>query len=150
MKYFSIFAPFTEITGSLLQTTAAILDGLNEALEAYNFRQETEPSLFPLVPTNEQLAFLDATGSGKSLLLHVNIRQYLHSSRTDIKIAYPDQSFSSPPNGVVPPTSEELDLGFDSAVSFDKNGEGVFKGRLRSSTSQLGKRWRQDGGRRIL
>jgi hypothetical protein len=81
MKYFQYLSLlFTEIyLDWYFNKRQQLLDGLNEVMQAYNQNQPADLQ-FQHYDADElnKLAFWNATGSGKTLLLHVNIKQYLH------------------------------------------------------------------------
>jgi hypothetical protein len=79
-----------------------------------------------------KVAFWNATGSGKTLLLHVNIRQYLHYFQAGRRDPIPTRSSCSRPmKGLSRQHLEELNLsGFGFSQLFDKNRSGVFKGTI--------------------
>lgn len=135
MKYFQYLSLlFTEIyLDWYFNKAQQLLDALNERLQAYNVEQDIEHRFqaFDAAELNK-LAFWNATGSGKTLLLHVNIHQYLHyfqKGRTD---TYPDKIILLTPNeGLSRQHLEELHLsGFGFGRLFDKNRSGVFKGTI--------------------
>jgi len=135
MKYFQYLSLlFTEIyLDWYFNQRQQLLDGLNEGMQAYNTEQEAEHRFQPFdVDELNKLAFWNATGSGKTLLLHVNIRQYLHYFQNGRKDAYPDKIILLTPNeGLSRQHLEELQLsGFGFCRLFDKNRSGVFKGTI--------------------
>jgi len=135
MKYFQYLSLlFTEIyLDWYFNRRQQLLDGLNEEMRAYNAGQETKHHFQPFdVGELNKLAFWNATGSGKTLLLHVNIRQYLHFFQNGKKDAYPDKIILLTPNeGLSRQHLEELQLsGFGFYRLFDKNRSGVFKGTI--------------------
>ncbi|QMT32614.1 DEAD/DEAH box helicase family protein [Conchiformibius steedae] len=68
-----------------------------------------------------KIAFWNATGSGKTLLMHVNILQYLHYFKAG-KSAKPDKVIVLTPNeGLSRQHKEELERSGFSASFFDKN-----------------------------
>lgn len=114
MKYFQYLSLlFTEIyLDWYFNQRQQLLDGLNEELRAYNSEQDAEHHFhhFDADELNK-LAFWNATGSGKTLLLHVNIRQYLHYFQNGRNDAYPDKIILLTPNeGLSRQHLEELDL----------------------------------------
>jgi hypothetical protein len=135
MKYFQYLSLlFTEIyLDWYFNQRQQLLDGLNEGLKAYNKEQDTEHR-FQLFDANElnKLAFWNATGSGKTLLLHVNIKQYLHYFQNGKKDVYPDKIILLTPNeGLSRQHLEELKLsGFDFCHLFTKNRGDLFKGTI--------------------
>ncbi len=135
MKYFQYLSLlFTEIyLDWYFNRRQQLLDGLNEAMRAYNGEQEAEHH-FQSYDADElsKLAFWNATGSGKTLLLHVNIRQYLHYFQNGRNNAYPDKIILLTPNeGLSRQHLDELQLsGFGFCRLFDKNRSGLFKGTI--------------------
>ncbi len=135
MKYFQYLSLlFTEIyLDWYFNSRQQLLDGLNEGMQAYNKEQEAEHRFQPFDADElNKLAFWNATGSGKTLLLHVNIRQYLHYFQNGNKDAYPDKIILLTPNeGLSRQHLEELELsGFGFYRLFDKNRSDVFKGTI--------------------
>lgn len=134
MKYFQYLSLlFTEIyLDWYFNKRQQLLDGLNEAMQAYNQGQPAEQH-FQAFDADElnKLAFWNATGSGKTLLLHVNIKQYLHYFQIG-KDVHPDKIILLTPNeGLSNQHLEELRLsGFGFYRLFDKNRSGVFKGTI--------------------
>ena len=135
MKYFQYLSLlFTEIyLDWYFNQRQQLLDGLNDTMQSYNTEQEAGHCL-QLFDADElnKLAFWNATGSGKTLLLHVNIRQYLHYFQNGQKNAYPDKIILLTPNeGLSGQHLKELELsGFSFFRLFDKNSSGVFKGTI--------------------
>ena len=135
MKYFQwLSLLFTEIyLDWYFNRRQHLLDGLNQSLETYNQSQEAEHH-FQRFDADElnKLAFWNATGSGKTLLLHVNIRQYLHYYQNGNKDTYPDKIILLTPNeGLSRQHLEELKLsGFDFCHLFDKKISTLFKGAI--------------------
>lgn len=135
MKYFQYLSLlFTEIyLDWYFDRRQQLLDGLNEGMLTYNVGQDLEHRFQPFDAEElNKLAFWNATGSGKTLLLHVNIRQYLHyfqNGRTD---AYPDKIILLTPNeGLSRQHLKELQLsGFGFYRLFDKNRSGIFRGTI--------------------
>lgn len=134
MKYFQYLSLlFTEIyLDWYFNKRQQLLDGLNEAMQAYNQSQPADLQ-FQAYDADElnKLAFWNATGSGKTLLLHVNIKQYLHYFQMG-KDVHPDKIILLTPNeGLSNQHLEELRLsGFGFYRLFDKNRSGVFKGTI--------------------
>ena len=135
MKYFQYLSLlFTEIyLDWYFNERQQLLDGLNDGMRVYNEQQEAEHH-FQSFNADElnKLAFWNATGSGKTLLLHINIRQYLHYFQNGRKDAYPDKIILLTPNeGLSRQHLSELQLsGFGFCRLFDKNRSGVFKGTI--------------------
>lgn len=134
MKYFQYLSLlFTEIyLDWYFNKRQQLLDGLNEAMQAYNHNQPPDQQ-FQAYDADElnKLAFWNATGSGKTLLLHVNIKQYLHYFQMG-KDVHPDKIILLTPNeGLSNQHLDELRLsGFGFYRLFDKNRSGVFKGTI--------------------
>lgn len=135
MKYFQYLSLlFTEIYLDWhFNHPQQLLDGLNASMLAYNAEQDIEHQ-FQSFNADElnKLAFWNATGSGKTLLLHVNIHQYLHYFQNGRSDAYPDKIILLTPNeGLSRQHLDELQLsGFGFGRLFDKNRSGVFKGTI--------------------
>lgn len=135
MKYFQYLSLlFTEIYLDWhFNHKQQLLDGLNASMLAYNAEQDVEHQ-FQSFNAGElnKLAFWNATGSGKTLLLHVNIHQYLHYFQNGRADAYPDKIILLTPNEALSRQHlEELQLsGFGFGRLFDKNRSGVFKGTI--------------------
>lgn len=135
MKYFQYLSLlFTEIyLDWYFNRRQQLLDGLNEGMKAYNAGQEAEHRFQPFDADElNKLAFWNATGSGKTLLLHINIRQYLHYFQNGHKDTYPDKIILLTPNeGLSRQHLDELQLsGFGFCRLFDKNRSDVFKGTI--------------------
>lgn len=134
MKYFQYLSLlFTEIyLDWYFNRPQQLLDGLNEQLKKYNSVAEADNRFQPFQSDElNKLAFWNATGSGKTLLLHVNIRQYLQYFQKGRDI-HPDKIILLTPNeGLSRQHLAELNLsGFDFSRLFDKNRSGVFKGTI--------------------
>ena len=134
MKYFQYLSLlFTEIyLDRYFNRPKQLLDGLNEQLKKYNATAEADNRFKPFQADElNKLAFWNATGSGKTLLLHVNIRQYLHYFQNG-RDTYPDKIILLTPNeGLSRQHLGELNLsGFGFSRMFDKNRSGVFKGTI--------------------
>ena len=135
MKYFQYLSLlFTEIyLDWYFYRRQQLLDGLNEGMRAYNTEQDAEHQFQPFNDDElNKLAFWNATGSGKTLLLHVNIRQYLHYFQNGHKYAYPDKIILLTPNeGLSRQHWKELQLsGFGFYRLFDKNRSDILKGTI--------------------
>lgn len=80
MKYFQYLSLlFTELyLDWYFNRRQDLLDGLNEEMTRYRAETCAEPFRDFEADDLNKIAFWNATGSGKTLLLHVNIRQYLH------------------------------------------------------------------------
>lgn len=134
MKYFQYLSLlFTEIYLDWhFNRPQHLLDGLNQQMQQYNQSADSDNKFQPFLSDElNKLAFWNATGSGKTLLLHVNIRQYLHYFQKGRDI-YPDKIILLTPNeGLSRQHLAELNLsGFGFSRMFDKNRSGVFKGTI--------------------
>ncbi|UYZ13740.1 DEAD/DEAH box helicase family protein [Brevibacillus sp. WF146] len=78
-KYFQYLSLlFTEIyLDRYFTDSEALLNELNNFLVSFNERENAQIDRYTLEDL-KKLAFWNATGSGKTLLMHVNILQYLH------------------------------------------------------------------------
>jgi hypothetical protein len=146
MKYFQYLSLlFTEIyLDWFFNRRQQLLNGLNGEMAAYNagrhgglpLRQyeHNGGNCFQPFDADElnKVAFWNATGSGKTLLLHVNIRQYLHYFQNGKKDIYPDKIILLTPNeGLSHQHLSELRLsGFDFSCLFDKNRNNVLRGTV--------------------
>ncbi|GAA6169222.1 DEAD/DEAH box helicase family protein [Sessilibacter corallicola] len=140
MKYFQYLSLlFTEIYLDWhFNRKQELLNGLNRELEAYNvensktakdranqFRQYILDDL-------NKLAFWNATGSGKTLLLHVNILQYLHYFQNGNTSHYPDKIILLTPDERLSQQhmNELYDSGFSHIQLFDKSKPTPFRGTI--------------------
>ena len=124
MKYFQYLSLlFTEIyLDWYFNKRQALLDGLNEEMARYRSESGAEPFRDFEADDLNKVAFWNATGSGKTLLLHVNIRQYLHYFQAGRSDYYPDKIILLTPNeGLSRQHLEELHLsGFGFSQFFNK------------------------------
>lgn len=132
-KYFQYLALlFTEI---YLDKYFSNAQGLLEELNGYLLRlQAAEPNNFKEIEKFEKkdlnkLAFWNATGSGKTLLMHVNILQYKHYIKKHNRSRELNRVIVLTPNeGLSRQHLKELrDSGFDAEL-FDKNAGGLYVG----------------------
>ena len=134
MKYFQYLSLlFSEIyLDWYFNKRQALLDGLNEELKKYSSEQGAETFQPYIASDLNKIAFWNATGSGKTLLLHVNIKQYLHYFQAGNSSLYPDKIILLTPNeGLSKQHLEELELsGFSFSRFFDKNRTSAFKGTI--------------------
>jgi hypothetical protein len=134
MKYFQYLSLlFTEIfLDWYFNRRQALLDGLNGEMQAYNATLGVAEQFQPYdVDELNKLAFWNATGSGKTLLLHVNIHQYLHYFQNGKTECYPDKIILLTPNeGLSRQHLGELTLSRISGQLFDKNRSSIFKGTV--------------------
>lgn len=124
MKYFQYLSlVFTELyLDWYFNRRQELLDGLNEEMSRYRAEAGAEPFRDFEADDLNKIAFWNATGSGKTLLLHVNIRQYLHYFQAGHGDHYPDKIILLTPNeGLSRQHLEELHLsGFGFAQLFNK------------------------------
>lgn len=128
MKYFQYLSLlFTEIyLDWYFNHRQDLLDGLNVEMVRYRAEAGAEPFKAFDADDLNKVAFWNATGSGKTLLLHVNIKQYLHYFQAGVRGGsvdqYPDKIILLTPNeGLSRQHLEELHLsGFGLAQHFNK------------------------------
>lgn len=124
MKYFQYLSLlFTELyLDWYFNHRQELLDGLNEEMVRYRAETGAEPFRDFEADDLNKIAFWNATGSGKTLLLHVNIRQYLHYFQEGRREHFPDKIILLTPNeGLSLQHLEELELsGFGFAQLFNK------------------------------
>ncbi|QFS86386.1 MULTISPECIES: DEAD/DEAH box helicase family protein [unclassified Marinobacter] len=100
----------------------ALLDGVNEQMARYREEKGAEPFRDFTADDLNKVAFWNATGSGKTLLLHVNIKQYLNYFQAGHADAHPDKIILLTPNeGLSRQHLEELTLSGFPAQHFNKN-----------------------------
>ncbi|HAT8797582.1 TPA: DEAD/DEAH box helicase family protein [Legionella pneumophila] len=134
LKYFQYLALlFTEIyLDWYFNHPEKLLNNLNFEVTNYNahLNHVDQFQLYNLEELNK-LAFWCATGSGKTLLLHVNIHQYLFYFQKGREDRFPDKIILlTPNNGLSNQHLEELTLsGFSACRLFNKNisDSSVFK-----------------------
>ena len=126
LKYFQYLSLlFTELyLDFYFNHQTLMLDELNLELDKYNQLQKNELDKFQtyIVDDLNKIGYWNATGSGKTLLMHVNILQYLdYFQRIHGNDHYPDQIILLTPNeGLSEQHLKELnDSGFQ-ATFFDK------------------------------
>ena len=138
-QYFSLL--FAEIyLDKYFRNQDSLLNELNTFVAAFNDPKNNKVSndsgrQIPLFDKNEinKLAFWNATGSGKTLLMHVNIRQYLHyqkkyrqsrSSLNKILLVTPNEGLSAQHLGEF--SASNIDAGiFSRRGSFERLPEKV-------------------------
>lgn len=126
MKYFQYLSLlFTELyLDWYFHRREDLLVGLNEEMARYREEAGAEPFRDFEAEDLNKIAFWNATGSGKTLLLHVNIRQYLHyfqAAGGGGRDRYPSKLILLTPNeGLSRQHLEELHLSGFSAAYFDK------------------------------
>lgn len=124
MKYFQYLSLlFTELyLDWYFNRRQELLDGLNEEMARYRAEPGAEPFRDFEADDLNKIAFWNATGSGKTLLLHINIRQYLHYFQAGHSDHYPSKIILLTPNEELSRQHlEELHLsGFGFAQFFNK------------------------------
>ncbi|TMO02423.1 DEAD/DEAH box helicase family protein [Pseudoalteromonas sp. S558] len=135
MKYFQYLSLlFTEIyLDFYFNKKQLLLDGLKQELAVFNKEQKAADNFQGYILDElNKLAFWNATGSGKTLLLHVNILQYLHYYQAGNSHNYPDKIILlTPDERLSAQHLKELhDSGFDHVRLFDKNGNTPFRGTI--------------------
>lgn len=124
MKYFQYLSLlFTELyLDWYFNHRQELLDGLNEEMTRYRAETGAEPFRDFEADDLNKIAFWNATGSGKTLLLHVNIKQYLHYFQAGRSDHYPSKIILLTPNeGLSRQHLEELHLsGFGFSQFFNK------------------------------
>ncbi|MEA2117159.1 DEAD/DEAH box helicase family protein [Halovibrio sp. HP20-50] len=133
MKYFQYLSLlFTEIYMDwYFNKRQILLDGLNEEMASYRDEIGAEPFRDFVVDDLNKVAFWNATGSGKTLLLHVNIKQYLHYFQAGHADSYPDKIILLTPNeGLSRQHLDELKLSGFPAQLFNKNQTLMYPGMV--------------------
>ena len=125
-KYFQYLSLlFTEIyLDWYFNKKAELQTALNQQLVQYAKEMGKEAQDFEEYRLNDlnKIAFWNATGSGKTLLMHVNILQYLHYFGKNQPLVRPDKVIVLTPNeGLSRQHKEELELSGFQASFFDKN-----------------------------
>ncbi len=130
-KYFQYLALlFTEIyLERYFRAPEALLDDLNAHVEAFNQGKEARDQVRPYTLDGlNKLAFWMATGAGKTLLMHVNILQFLHYQQRLGKRRDLNRIILLTPNeGLSLQHLEEFRLSRLEAELFDKDKAGAYK-----------------------
>ena len=137
-KYFQYLSLlFTEIyLDRYFSDAEALLASINEQIERYN-ADKPEPDQVPLLDPQgdvtgqlNKLAFWSATGSGKTLIMHANIRQYQHYLTKHRRHRELNRIILLTPNeGLSHQHLLEFQAAGIEAELFDKNGRGLFSGQ---------------------
>lgn len=132
-KYFQYLALlFTEIyLDRYFRNPDGLLAQLNAHVETFN-ADAPEPSCIEPYTRQDlnKLAFWMATGSGKTLLMHINILQYQHYLREHNREQALNRIILLTPNeGLSHQHLEEFQLSGIEAELFSKEGRGLFTGR---------------------
>jgi len=141
-KYFQYLSLlFTEIyLDKYFQNKIKLLADLNEFAKEFNLKliekglhQKKNKDLFQATPFTlenlNKLAFWNATGSGKTLLMHINIKQYLHYAnhynqhhQNKVLLIAPNEALSKQ-------HLEEFAKSDIPANNFSKSSTGMFSGK---------------------
>lgn len=133
MKYFQYLSLlFTEIyLDWYFNKKQALLDGLNEEMVKYREEAGSEPFRDFIADDLNKIAFWNATGSGKTLLLHVNIKQYLYYFQDGKGDFFPSNIILLTPNeGLSNQHLEELGLSGITGQLFNRNQTLHFPGTV--------------------
>lgn len=133
MKYFQYLSLlFTELyLDWYFNHRQDLLDGLNEEMALYRAETGAEPFRDFEADDLNKIAFWNATGSGKTLLLHVNIKQYLHYFQAGSSDSYPDKIILLTPNeGLSLQHLEELHLSDIAGQLFNKSLSMSYRGTI--------------------
>lgn len=131
-KYFQYLALlFTEVyLDRLFRDADALLKELNDYVTEFNLGKNDADQIVPYERAQlNKIAFWNATGSGKTLLMHVNIRQYRHYLKQHgrerelnrIILLTPNEGLSRQHLGEFAESGMEAEL-------FSKDGRGLFAG----------------------
>lgn len=128
MKYFQYLSLlFTEIyLDWYFHRKQDLLDGLNAQMAEYRAEDGAEQFQDYTDEDLNKLAFWSATGSGKTLILHVNILQYLQYFKMKNGGLFPDRIVLLTPNeGLSRQHLEEFRMSDISAHAFEKQQSGL-------------------------
>lgn len=124
LKYFQYLSLlFTEYyLDQYINHSTQLIDGLNVCLSEYNQDKSDSEILQPYVLEDlNKLAFWNATGSGKTLLMHVNILQYQHYLAQSQQHQLDQIILLTPNEGLSRQHIDEFALSGMQAMLFDKN-----------------------------
>jgi len=131
-KYFQYLSLlFTEIyLDRYFRDPDGLLSSLNACVESFNIGQDQDGIGLYAKEDLNKIAFWMATGSGKTLLMHINILQYqhylaLHNKERDINRII----LLTPNEGLSHQHLEEFELSAIQAELFAKEGRGLFSGK---------------------
>lgn len=142
-KYFQYLSLlFTEIyLDKYFSNKAKLLAELNQYVKEFNLKQADPSNLrgkkkkdvfiaqpFTLAGLNK-LAFWNATGSGKTLIMHINIKQYLHYTKKYNTHHQNKVLLITPNEGLSKQHLEEFKLSSIRANIFNKDASQMFSGR---------------------
>lgn len=152
-KYYQYLALlFTEIyLDSFFSDKQRLLDDINTFL-VHDFNQRTETWHDMPMFTDDDLnkvAFWAATGSGKTLMMHVNIKQYLHYAQKHNAKNLNRIMILTPNEGLSKQHVEELQKSNFGALLFSKQSRGdVFEGKT-IDVIDINKLAEQDGDKTV-
>lgn len=131
-KYFQYLALlFTEIyLDRYFRDANGLLANLNAFLQEFNSDKSVADQIKPFKTDDlNKLAYWQATGSGKTLLMHVNILQYRHYLALHKRQAELNRTILLTPNeGLSQQHLREFQLSGMQAELFSKEGRGLFAG----------------------
>jgi hypothetical protein len=129
-KYFQYLSLlFTEIyLDRFFTDSEKLMEELNEYVRSFNSDKGPADRIKGYQPSDlNKIAFWNATGSGKTLIMHVNILQYLHYLRTHNREKEINRIILLTPNeGLSRQHLKELELSGLPAELFDKNAGGLW------------------------
>ena len=140
-KYFQYLSLlFTEVyLDKYFQNKVKLLTELNEFVKEFNHKQtqanagKKSKDAFTAQPFTleslNKLAFWNATGSGKTLLMHINIKQYLHYANLYNQQHQNKVLLITPNEGLTKQHLEEFKFSDIRANSFSKNDSGMYSGQ---------------------
>jgi len=109
----------------------ALLDSLNVHVATFNDGKSSSDQITLYGRSDlSKLAFWNATGSGKTLIMHINIKQFEHYRDKHSKARdYNRVILITPNEGLSRQHEEEFRISGMQAEIFNKEGMGLFKGR---------------------
>lgn len=141
-KYFQYLSLlFTEVyLDKYFQNKVRLLADLNEFVKEFNLKtaiaaagKKKDKDIFVAQPFKlenlNKLAFWNATGSGKTLVMHINIKQYLHYANHYNQHHQNKVLLITPNEGLSKQHLEEFAKSDIRANSFSKNTPGMFSGK---------------------
>lgn len=133
LKYFQYLSLlFTEIyLDRYFHDPVQLLAGLNKHVAEFNADKAESDKIVAYEPEQlNKLAYWNATGSGKTLLMHVNIRQYQHYLALHGRDREMNRIILLTPNeGLSLQHLAEFEQSGMDAEAFSKEGRGLFAGR---------------------
>lgn len=153
-KYYQYLALlFTEIyLDRYFSDMARLLEDINRFLiDDFNFRPETWHEMKPFTDDDlNKLAFWCATGSGKTLMLHVNIKQYLYYAEKHHAKKLNRILILTPNEGLSNQHIHELNASGFHANLFTKQGQGgLFGGKQTVEVIDINKLADTDGDKTV-